>query len=1355
MTSTTDNSQEITNGFRLMRLIIEGGSKALRITLRNQTAGNTLLNVLNDPINSSILTNLKNRKILKQNQWDLLYPGPLGAPNDNDFDITLLCLLLSNVCGLKPSNDPVWKTAPIHSNHSTEADVTRIRLFRNKYLGHASDIAIGIDELENLWFEVSRPLVRLGLGESEIDRLKYQSCGTKDVLKVLDEINVVKENLESMNANVERVKEDFYQVSANFESMKEDVHDINMNFKTLMTQIHEGSDDDVLSKKLVMCNFSCEIEHHYGKFIEHTREWVFDKFMAWFHDNTSEKRAFVISALAGMGKSVIAAVLCKRFPKYIAAVHFFQYNNSQYNKANVVLQSLALQLSRAFPSYKKRLLRKLSGNLSQPLNSMNVEGLFSILFKEPLSEIFEIPTPMLVLLDAVDECGSLERPHLANLIAYHLHKLPAYLRFVITTRPEENLLYKFENLNPLFIKCCDERNLRDVKFIIQERIRDNATISQGLLNDLANKSEGVMLFACLLCERHNENPESFDINKLPKVLEEHYEAYLKRLGKELDSLGVSEDKFHFFLTVLAVAKEPLPQDVFNAAFCLNSKAKLNKIRKVLSSLFVTNAKGSVSFFHKSLSDWLTDSLYHDYSVDVIEGHNFLFLCSCQTMDMLKSSGVYSDAIEQASVRYSLKFWLHHMLELPDYDHSFYVSKYLVDLEVLFALVLIDVDVALSNIMILISHDIYFNLPQDIRATVTTMYCLIKRNQYMLEKIPKAFLQTVASEFRCLSSKATSLLRSRFMDIAYLELRENEKSTTGFESQFFFSGGILSLDVSPDHRYVVCCNSNSEVELFSLKTEETLWIRKDFICKAEKVSVVFHPFESLIFAGRLDLVIMMDGKTSLGPFDCSGCISVLYTKCCYSKDKTIMVTYYEKSITIWDVNSGKKDRILECESLISFSFTLSGLYFGTIDDNKMLRVYDVVNSYKVIEFEGPTTSDGVPPDYILSTLGQHSWCCKAHHILLIVNPTGENLSDLHFYNIYNTIVPVDPFCSILSGRSWFARVKPALGRCICSYFYLSDQKLLIFRYRYSQMNLVSLKTLKDFREPDDLQDCNVFSNRNGDIYYINNIENASLVIHNVNTKNTVVNSGVFNVQVVVRTGVILLTNGGNVQLWNKDMTLCVNNFDQLKGIERVLKVSEDLIACQLRTSVVFFNVYSQQIESQTDFNEVLYKVHACSAKYHVLAKTKTELLSLRQHGTNVVCLDAVLGNQIGSRGFYIPAAFSPKADKLAISGNRINPFPSLLIIDVYKIRVLSAISLFDFIPPDEIFFLDGRFLISKMLYNLQLVDTEHSEISSYVHHDVVLNGFAICNQRNAIFCTNRFGEIVTINFHLPRDKCMTR
>ena len=94
------SSEEKTNGAKLSRLIVDGGTTVLRNVFDTHHPPAKLAADLNACY--SILNNLLRRRILNGHQWDKLFPGGGAAPDSNTFDITLLFLLLTNVCGLTP-----------------------------------------------------------------------------------------------------------------------------------------------------------------------------------------------------------------------------------------------------------------------------------------------------------------------------------------------------------------------------------------------------------------------------------------------------------------------------------------------------------------------------------------------------------------------------------------------------------------------------------------------------------------------------------------------------------------------------------------------------------------------------------------------------------------------------------------------------------------------------------------------------------------------------------------------------------------------------------------------------------------------------------------------------------------------------------------------------------------------------------------------------------------------------------------------------------------------------------------------------------------------------------------------------
>ena len=1363
MASILGSPDEKSNGFKLMRLIVDGGTEALRNAFRKSHPGNlqVVLSCTCSPTtscNQHILSRLRSRpKRINDDQWEKLYPPTSNPPNINDFDITLLSVLLRNVCGLWLPHDKRWDKSPNVSDHSIEADIVRIKLYRNERFGHIPNTSVSTADFKLFWAEISLPLVRLGIHQSEIDRLENEQCGEEEVERVLNE-------WEKCETEIMKV----------LNEIKDDVKGLKKD--------EESRSDDVINKNLVSCNFHREIELYYEKFTEGTREWVFEQFFIWFNDETSKNRAFVISGLAGMGKSVIAAAICKRFAEHVGASHFFQYNNSQYNNSNILLQSLAWQLCQVVPAYKEALIQKLSGNLGQSLNNANSEGLFSILFKEPFSGIADPGKRILIVLDAVDESEYHGRHKLANLISNHLHTLPSYIRFLITTRPEKNLIDKFKQLNPLYIEPNDERNLFDLKLVLQERISEASARAADLIDNLAEKSDGLMLYAFFLSEIYNEESSMFTIDNLPQGIGEYYERYFRRLERELGLLKISEDKFFSLLSALAVAKEPLPEAFLVTLLGLDdSRSTMQKVRKAISSLFVINEDNCISFFHKSVRDWLVDSSEHDYSVDVQDGHKSLFDLCVIRLNKLKQIDVRDVAKSNAAFRYSIKYWIPHMLngleDLGKVEH--FVSNYSADLEVMFASVCVDVYLTLNNIISLTNHEIYNHVSENTRATVSRFSFLMRRFALLLIDYPHTFLQNVVNEGGTeLSLKASSLLKTLYMDIIYLEFVKKDRRNDALQARCYISSTISGIDISPKHDYVVCCYEEGGIELFSLATGKPEWKIQEFKVEFRSFPslgnyldvpymlahcIVFHPHKSLILPGRLDKGLTLDGTFTTGPFQCDEGSSK-FTNCCFSSDDSRMVTLYGINLIVWNVLSGTKERCIpQCKTLFSFSFTASGNFLGAIDIENVFKVYDVRNDYKVKSIK---ISSQVPVE-IVSTFEQNSWFCSVHQYIRTINHDLSLKAEPNFCSLWNVVLPSNCHhsrelqCFMRHPElSWFLKVKYILNDSFCKslytalrYILIGDKNVLIYCCKSNAMHVFSLEGLVDTEErTPNLK--GVFSNlsANGDFVYLNNTWEQRFTIceldsNRIKKHQKRLHSDQLDIP-VVRDGVILYGENRTPELWNSDLTQRLARFDELAGIKQYSSVSDELIACVYQSDVTFFNVFTKKIESETIFNEDVLAVYACSSKYHVLVQIKSSDISLWKDGTKVAGWEDVFLTNTSLRCILF-AKFSPQGNRLALSSVEIN---KIFIFDVASIKFLAQIPIDG--PHNDLirltFFDNENLVCSSTNYMLYFINVERGEILTCLDVGDIPAPIAVCRKRSIVFGALNYSErFELIKVWLPR------
>jgi len=158
------SSKENTNGAKLSRLLIDDGAIVLRNAFDNYHPSASLAADLN--ANYSTLNNLLRKRVIRQAQWDQLFPPSGAKPDSKSFDTTLLFLLLTTICGLSPPLSG-WHNKPPRGDTSLEANLARIKSFRNEFYGHVSSTCDNTPMFNALWQEIRAVLVALGLDQAE------------------------------------------------------------------------------------------------------------------------------------------------------------------------------------------------------------------------------------------------------------------------------------------------------------------------------------------------------------------------------------------------------------------------------------------------------------------------------------------------------------------------------------------------------------------------------------------------------------------------------------------------------------------------------------------------------------------------------------------------------------------------------------------------------------------------------------------------------------------------------------------------------------------------------------------------------------------------------------------------------------------------------------------------------------------------------------------------------------------------------------------------------------------------------------------------------------------------------------
>ena len=219
--STADSALQATdekaNFQRLTRLLVCGGITLLKDVFDVIHPPATLPTVLKS--HKSKLGNLKNQNFIYQSEWSLLYPSPGVYGNSTEFDITLLFKLFRSICNL---TQPVtgWDKLPNSTDLSREADLVRIKFYRNEVYGHSKNMEISDAKFVHLWREISEALLRIAGSLSVAKRDEWEKSIAKflrdpltpDAVRSAEELQLwykkdmdVKDGLENLKTAVEQL----------------------------------------------------------------------------------------------------------------------------------------------------------------------------------------------------------------------------------------------------------------------------------------------------------------------------------------------------------------------------------------------------------------------------------------------------------------------------------------------------------------------------------------------------------------------------------------------------------------------------------------------------------------------------------------------------------------------------------------------------------------------------------------------------------------------------------------------------------------------------------------------------------------------------------------------------------------------------------------------------------------------------------------------------------------------------------------------------------------------------------------------------------------------------------------------
>ena len=424
---------------------------------------------------------------------------------------------------------------------------------------------------------------------------------------------------------------------------------------------------------------------------ENTRQWFFEKFDKWF--SGPDSRAFVLLGDAGVGKSVIAGSLAqrKRYAGELGCTFFCRNREERRNDPRNVIGTIAHDLCKCINEYSK-IVGGEKGVANVLRNKeLGIPDLFTKLLEEPLAQCKPPPKRLLVIIDALDETKCESREDFLHVITKGLPRLPDWLVFFITSRPEDQILNTLATKKSC-IKICKggisqqssfyQQHEQDIQRFLEEKV-DFSRLPISVEEATKNCS-GLFLCAFFTAEKLTDTHNSVEVNKVSELndlisggidhfFEENFCRVQKLLGTRL---------FEKLFGCMVAAPSPLPESFIT--FILEREKSHLKERDVLNAVsqFVVQRTSdhTVTFLHNLIPGWLENkkknrnffidpSIAGEYLKNVL--NEILTAAVSQPPHRLSAMGIDNDL-----QTYVLHFAVRYLCKLADEDSLREVYRFL-------------------------------------------------------------------------------------------------------------------------------------------------------------------------------------------------------------------------------------------------------------------------------------------------------------------------------------------------------------------------------------------------------------------------------------------------------------------------------------------------------------------------------------------------------------------------------------------------------------------------------------------------------------------------------------------------------
>ncbi|KAF8344297.1 uncharacterized protein EI90DRAFT_3284695 [Cantharellus anzutake] len=379
-----------------------------------------------------------------------------------------------------------------------------------------------------------------------------------------------------------------------------------------------------------------QIAHHDSTeaCLEGTRVDLTERIMNWCRNTgDNENRLMLLTSVAGAGKTSIVHTIADRCDKEIILLLCFFFTVGEQPRPDRLFSGIAQALAKRDADYRAFIISALRKDPTLSTASFTMQ--FKELVASPLLHKPPPPShPMVVIIDALDECDEEAYHPLAKILCEEVPKLPSSIKFFVTSRHVDLVnrsLSRHFPVDHLTIDLLDDTNMDDcavyICFQLQELKNWHPDLVHKLededsaVKEILDRAGGLFIWISTIF-RYMKNPRKNPMrtlesllntgtnrSKVPteKMMDDLYTRILKKFDWE------DEDFVHDYPIVMGaifVAQQPLSVMAWDAILSpfLNSSVRyaLAELAPLLSG--VEDSHIPVRIIHQSFRDFIVDRI---------------------------------------------------------------------------------------------------------------------------------------------------------------------------------------------------------------------------------------------------------------------------------------------------------------------------------------------------------------------------------------------------------------------------------------------------------------------------------------------------------------------------------------------------------------------------------------------------------------------------------------------------------------------------------------------------------------------------------------------------------------------------